>query len=201
MDNSPKVNQSFVECPLCVGCGKVRPYEAEGILNAVNPPKESPVVDKPAEGLARVELMGYEASVMIGKFRVCGFDSSYEGCDPIQLAHERCVELNMQIDSIVKPLREKADALDNAMKVLDRYERTFDSIQESLSTVTKDRDAWKENALGLNLALDLALTYARPCVEATHFTDGFRPRKNQADEDLELIKGALAGHEALKGKT
>ena len=43
----------------------------------------------------------------------------------------------------------------------------------------------------LIFALELAVTYMRPSVEASHLMDGFQRKRNQADEDLEGVEKVL----------
>lgn len=53
---------------------------------------------------ARVELMGYEAAVMIGKLRVIGYDSSF-GDDPVKLAEEHAEAFNAAHEAAMRSVR------------------------------------------------------------------------------------------------
>lgn len=95
----------------CKTCGKPAEICGPCLLRAVNKAvgANEPSLDKPAEGLARVEYDGSsmtrKATLRLGKFPICYGD-------PVEMEMDgMAIQINAAVEMIVKPLREKAGML------------------------------------------------------------------------------------------
>lgn len=113
-------------------------------------------MDKPAEGLARIEWKpDGDGDIFFGGKKF-GMEKSLSEEPDRKWAARLLKEINTAHASIVKPLREKAEALGKELKA---EQRAIEYMEDGVHQVVKDRDAWKEKAeeqMALHEAIVLA---------------------------------------------
>lgn len=188
----------------------------------MTPPKESPAMDKPAEGLFEklMEMVPKRPESITWE----------HGCAILDYVQDVICPAIPEMLSIVKPLREKAEAAKlviataeqlrlEAEKGRDFYIRSFETERDERRESNKDRDAWKEKAANLDFRLmemkELANHYLDEHVESREDADRLAAALVRAEEWIhrdETAHGrnfgvgneareALSAHLALKGKT